>query len=241
MTTAETNSSSVNPNFSSVRADFSLREVCLAADAQWLNSPSGGVIRRMLDRIGGEVARATSVVRYAPGAQFPTHVHGGGEEILVLDGIFSDEQGDYPEGSYLRNPPGSSHAPFSREGCTLLVKLWQFTEADSQSLRLNTREIPWRQGMVEGLTVMPLHSADGVDTALVKWAPNTHFNPHTHPGGEEIFVLDGVFSDEQGDYPAGSWLRSPRWSRHQPFTRAEGALIYVKVGHLDAPMVALPS
>lgn len=195
----------------------------------------------MLDRVGGEVARATSVVRYAPRAQFPTHVHGGGEEIFVLEGIFSDEQGDYPAGSYLRNPPGSAHAPFSREGCTLLVKLWQFTKADDQSVRLNTHAMAWRQGMVEGLSVLPLHSFDGVDTALVKWAPNTQFNPHTHPGGEEIFVLEGVFSDEQGDYPAGSWLRNPRWSRHTPFTRDEGALIYVKVGHLDAPMLALPA
>lgn len=240
MSNFEQGAYSVDSAVSSVRADFSLREVCFAADAQWLDSPSGGVTRRVLDRIGAEVARATSVVRYAPGAQFPTHVHGGGEEIFVLEGTFSDEQGDYPPGSYLRNPPASSHAPFSREGCTLLVKLWQFTEGDTQSLRLNTNELPWRQGMVEGLVVMPLHSADGVDTALVKWAPNTQFNPHTHPGGEEIFVLDGVFSDEQGDYPAGSWLRNPRWSRHQPFTREEGALIYVKVGHLDAPMVALP-
>lgn len=224
-----------------IRADFSQRAVCHAADAQWQVSPSGGVTRRMLDRVGGEVARATSVVRYAPGAQFPTHVHGGGEEILVLEGIFSDEQGDYPAGSYLRNPPGSSHAPFSRDGCMLLVKLWQFTESDTQSLRLTTQALPWRQGLFEGLYVMPLHSVDGIDTALVKWAPNTQFTPHTHPGGEEIFVLEGVFRDEQGDYPAGSWLRNPRWSRHQPYTRQEGALIYVKVGHLDAPMLALPA
>jgi anti-sigma factor ChrR (cupin superfamily) len=137
-----------------------------------------GVERRMLDRSGGEVARATSIVRYAPSARFDRHVHGGGEEILVLEGVFSDESGDHPAGTYLRNPPGSAHAPFSREGCVLFVKLWQFTAGDTAPLRLDTRAGEWRQGLVPGLTVLPLHSHDGIDTALVRWAPHTRFQPH---------------------------------------------------------------
>ena len=214
--------------------DFSLRIVARAADAGWTPSPLPGVERRMLDRVGDEVARATSLVRYAPGSRFDRHVHGGGEEILVLEGVFSDETGDHPAGTYLRNPPGSSHAPSSREGCLLFVKLQQFDPADTRSVRIDTRSAPWRRGLVPGLEVMPLHSHDGVDTALVRWAPKTRFNPHTHPGGEEILVLDGVFNDEGGAYAAGTWLRSPRWSRHTPYTGPEGALIYVKVGHLGA-------
>jgi anti-sigma factor ChrR (cupin superfamily) len=214
--------------------DFSRRVVAPIDDYAWTPSPQPGVTRRMLDRVGGEVARATSVVRYAQNSRFERHVHGGGEEILVLEGVFSDEAGDHPAGSYLRNPPGSAHAPYSREGCVLFVKLWQFAPGDLQAVRIDTLSEPWRAGLVPGLSVMPLHSHDGIDTALVKWAPQTRFNTHTHPGGEEIFVLDGLFQDEAGDYPAGTWLRSPRWSRHTPFTGAEGALIYVKVGHLGA-------
>ncbi len=214
--------------------DFSLRIVARAADAVWTPSPLPGVEWRMLDRVGDEVARATSLVRYAPGSRFDRHVHGGGEEILVLEGVFSDETGDHPAGTYLRHPPGSSHAPSSREGCLLFVKLQQFDPADTRSVRIDTRSAPWRRGLVPGLEVMPLHSHDGVDTALVRWAPKTRFNPHTHPGGEEILVLDGVFNDEGGAYAAGTWLRSPRWSRHTPYTGPEGALIYVKVGHLGA-------
>jgi anti-sigma factor ChrR (cupin superfamily) len=214
--------------------DFTQR-VAIATDAlPWLPSPLPGVERRLLDRVGGEVARATSLVRYAPGSSFAHHRHGGGEEILVLDGCFSDDSGDHPAGSYMRNPPGSGHAPFSREGCLLFVKLWQFTAGDPETVRIDTRSAAWRPGLVPGLAVLPLHSADGIDTALVRWAPGTRFNAHSHPGGEEIFVLEGVFHDESGAYPAHSWLRSPRWSRHQPFTGAEGALIYVKVGHLGA-------
>ena len=219
--------------------DFSVRIVSRAADATWMPSPLTGVDRRMLDRVGDEVARATSIVRYAPGSHFDRHVHGGGEEILVLEGVFSDESGDHPAGTYLRNPPGSAHSPFSRDGCLLFVKLRQFASGDLANVRLSTRTTPWRPGLVPGLSVMQLHSHDGIDTALVRWAPNTRFNAHLHPGGEEVLVLDGVFRDEGGDYPVGTWLRSPRWSRHAPFTGPEGALIYVKVGHLGADLLAL--
>jgi len=218
--------------------DFSARVVALAADAAWAPSPMPGVDRRMLDRVGDEVARATSVVRYAAGSRFERHVHDRGEEFLVVEGVFSDESGDYPAGTYVRNPPGSAHAPFSRKGCVIFVKLRQFAPNDLSTVRIDTRTESWRQGLVPGLTVMPLHSHDGIDTALVRWAPNTVFNEHSHPGGEEILVLEGVFRDEAGNYPAGTWLRNPRWSRHAPFTGPEGATIYVKVGHLGAELSA---
>lgn len=219
--------------------DFDQRVVVAAPDAaSWRDSPLPGVQRHLLDRVGGEVARATSIVRYAPGSRFSRHTHGGGEEYLVLDGTFSDEAGDHPAGSYVRNPPGSAHAPFSREGCTLFVKLWQFAADDTQAVCIRTRSAAWFPGLVPGLSVMPLHEHDGVSTALVRWAPNTHFNAHSHPGGEEILVLEGLFRDQHGEYPAGTWLRSPRWSSHAPFTGNEGALIYVKVGLLGAPLLA---
>ncbi len=157
----------------------------------------------------------------------------------MLDGVFSDEHGDYPAGTYVRNPPGSKHTPFTREGCTIFAKLWQFSPGDTQKVVVDTNTASWRPGLVPGLTVMPLHEFDGISTALVTWMPHTRFNAHTHPGGEEILVLDGIFRDENGEYPAGTWLRSPRWSKHTPFTGAEGALIYVKVGHLGAPMLKI--
>lgn len=220
-----------------VNSDFSRRVVVLPGDYQFVDSPLAGVSRMMLDRAGTEVARATSIVRYAPGSGYSSHRHDGGEEILVLDGVFSDEHGDYPAGTYLRNPPGTSHQPFSKDGCTLLVKLWQFAADDSEQVVINTKAQSWHQGLVPGLSVMPLHEHNGVNTALVRWAPNTQFNRHIHVGGEEILVLEGLFRDEHGEYPAGSWLRNPRYSEHTPFTGAEGALIYVKVGHIDAGLL----
>lgn len=225
-----------------LNADFTQRVSVPPPTAEsWLASPEPGVHRHRLDRIGDEVARATSIVRYDAGSRFAHHAHGGGEEYLVLDGTFSDEHGDYPAGSYVRNPPGTEHTPFSREGCTLFVKLWQYAAGDDEPVRIDTTRAHWRAGLVPGLSVLPLHEFDGVSTALVRWAPQTRFNAHTHPGGEEILVLEGLFRDEQGEYPAGTWLRSPAWSRHSPFTGDEGALIYVKVGHIGASFLALPT
>ena len=105
-----------------LNADFSQRALIRPTDSPWVASPMPGVERRMLDRIGDEVARATSIVRYAPGSHFDRHVHDGGEEILVLEGVFSDEHGDYPAGTWLRSPDGSAHQPYSETGCLIWVK-----------------------------------------------------------------------------------------------------------------------
>ena len=216
-----------------VRADLGQRVLLDTGGLAWSPSPMAGVERRMLDRRGGEIARATSLVRYAPGSSFERHSHGGGEEILVLEGTFSDERGDYGAGTYLRNPVGSNHAPFSEHGCTILVKLHQMHPADQQRVVIDTQRSSWVPGLVRGLEVMPLHAFGSEHVALVRWAAGTVFQPHGHPGGEEILVLDGVFQDEFGSYPTGSWLRNPPGSVHRPWSEA-GCTIWVKTGHLPA-------
>ena len=216
-----------------INADFEQRVVIQPTDYHWIESPMPGVERMMLDRVGDEVARATSVVRYAPHSEFSSHTHNGGEEFLVLEGVFSDEHQSYSKGSYVRNPIGTSHTPkIGKEGATIFVKLHQFDRDDKEQKMIDTQNSPWQQGLVDGLTVMPLHEFKAEHAALVQWAPHTQFQVHKHWGGEEIFVLEGTFYDEYGRYPKGSWLRSPHMSQHTPFTKEDGALIYVKVGHL---------
>jgi anti-sigma factor ChrR (cupin superfamily) len=216
-----------------LRADFGHREVVRPGDEGWRPSPMAGVERQMLDRIGEEVARATSIVRYAPDARFSEHTHGGGEEFIVLSGSFHDASGDYREGTYVRNPIGTAHAPWAGpEGAVLFVKLHQFTAADTARVVIETRTAAWHQGLVPGLRVLPLHEVGPEHVALVRWAPSTQFTQHRHWGGEEILVLEGIFEDEHGAYPQGTWLRSPHLSAHTPFTGPAGALIYVKTGHL---------
>lgn len=214
-----------------LNTDYTMRIVIDTAALPWQPSPAPGVERKLLERDGEEVARATSLVRYAPGARFAMHRHDAGEEIFVLQGTFADEVGSYPAGTYLKNPPGSAHAPSSPEGCVLFVKLRYQEPEDCIRIVIDTAEATWQPGLVDGLSVLPLATWATQHTALVRWAPGTVFNPHRHYGGEEIFVLDGLFEDEHGRYSAGSWLRSPHLSQHRPFSR-EGCTILVKTGHL---------
>ena len=210
--------------------DFTQKVVIDTNLMEWSPSPSPTVFRKQLAREQAESGHATSVVKYEAGATFKTHHHPKGEEILVLEGVFSDEHGDYPAGTYIRNPEGTSHAPFSKEGCILLVKLCQFQATDKAQIRVNTNSTPWRPG-IGGLEVMPLHNHLHENTALVKWPKGEVFQAHTHFGGEEIFVLSGIFKDQYGSYPKGTWIRSPHMSSHHPFVDEE-TIIWVKTGHL---------
>ncbi len=214
-----------------LNTDLSVRVVLHSTDLPWQPSPAAGVQRRLLAREGGEEARATSVVRYEAGATFSKHAHPQGEEIIVLEGEFEDEHGVYPAGTYLKNPHGSSHAPRSTSGCVLFVKLRQLNDDDLERVVVRPQDQQWSPGLVPGLEVLPLDHVGTTHTALVRWAPGTFFNKHSHHGGEEIFVLQGQFQDEFGNYPSGTWIRSPHLSSHQPYSEA-GCLIFVKVGHL---------
>jgi anti-sigma factor ChrR (cupin superfamily) len=209
---------------------FDQRVMINTVDHPWQPSPVSGVWRKPLAREGAERGHATSIVRYGSGASFPRHGHPLGEEILVLEGTFSDEHGDFGAGTYFRNPPGSSHAPFSKDGCILLVKLHQFLPHDLAQVCIDTRRACWLAG--DGnLKVMPLHEFAGEHVALVKWPAGEKSQPHRHLGGEEIFVLSGEFRDEHGTYPRGTWLRSPHMSEHSPFVEQE-TVVWVKTGHL---------
>ncbi|PSW11366.1 cupin [Photobacterium sanctipauli] len=210
--------------------DFQQRLSIDTEAMSWQPSPMAGVWRKPLEREAKESGHTTSIVRYDAGSVFSAHPHPYGEEILVLDGVFSDETGHFGPGTYIRNPPGSQHAPFSKEGCTIFVKLNQFDANDLEQIRINTLETPWQQG-IGGLMVMPLHHFGGENTALVKWPAGERFQPHQHLGGEEILVLSGEFRDEFGEYPKGTWLRSPDKSEHFPYVEQE-TVILVKTGHL---------
>ncbi|MCZ6503525.1 MAG: cupin domain-containing protein [Gammaproteobacteria bacterium] len=210
--------------------DFSKRVVINTHTQDWVQSPLAGVWRKPLAREDAEHGHATSIVRYEPGASFSPHDHPLGEEIFVLEGTFSDETGDYPAGTYFRNPEGFRHAPLSKEGCVILVKLHQFQLEDDQEIRIDTHKAEWLQGH-GNLRVLPLHEFNGESVALVHWSAGERFQSHVHVGGEEIYVINGEFIDEHGRYPAGTWIRSPHMSRHNPYVEQD-TLIFVKVGHL---------
>ena len=216
-------------------ADFTERAAMHGASMDWIPSPVAGVCRRMFDRIGYEVARATSIVRYAPRSQFSPHVHGGGEEFLVLEGVFQDEHGDYPTGSYVRNPPTSSHTPGSEPGCVIFVKLWQFDPRDRTHVRIETDKLELEPDPERpGVACAPLYQDAHEDVRLEVWKPEAEISLDV-PGGIELLVLDGSFSENGEPFPYQSWLRLPPGGALKAKAGALGCRLWVKSGHLSEP------
>ena len=215
-----------------INAEFDKRVIVHSEEMEWAASPMPGVDRRPLDRVGGEVARATSIVRYAPGSHFSPHIHTGGEEFIVLDGVFQDEHGDFPAGSYVRNPPMSKHKPGSDEGCIIFVKLWQFTPDDRTHVRLdmNHMHAVLHQGN-EGVSITPLYADEIEQVELQIWQADTLVE-FTSMNGVEILVLDGGFQVQNDTMKKHCWLRIPMGETLQARAGAEGAKIWVKHGNL---------
>ena len=221
-----------------LNSDFSARAAVHAGRLDWTPSPIPGVDRRMLDRIGAEVARATSVVRCAPGSRFPPHTHGGGEEFLVLDGVFQDEHGDFPAGSYIRNPPTTRHTPGSGPGCTIFVKPWQFDPDDRTALRLETGSGAYAADPGRpGVEAMHLFEDAREQVRLERWAPGAPVMLPA-PGGIELLMLDGGFMEGEEAFTAQSWLRLPAGATLQAAAGAEGCRVWLKAGHLAAVQAA---
>jgi len=218
-----------------VNADFSERVVIRTNELPWRASPQPGVERRMLDRIGDEVARATSLVRYAPASVFEAHDHALGEEFLVLDGVFSDEHGDYPAGTYVRNPPRSHHSPRTEPGCIILVKLRQMAQTENVRIVIDTAQRQWGRGDAEGHGRLDLYTnrEDGEHVTIERLDAGTSLPEVDCTGGEEIFVLSGGLADEQGEYLSGTWIRNPQGYR-RGLKSTSSAVFWAKRGHLAA-------
>lgn len=198
-----------------------------AAKLDWVPSPSPGVDRRMLFRVGGEVARATSIVRYAPGSAFPRHTHTGGEEILVLEGTFQDEHGDYPAGSYFRNPPGTSHIPAAKDGCTIFVRLWQYRDGDRAQIVRRPGEGQHIEPRTGASAATVLFDNGHEEVRLEDWKarePVTIANTR----GLELFVVSGALTIDGEALEAQSWVRLPAGVDLTTTVGHEGARVWLK-------------
>ncbi|MFT6944728.1 MAG: quercetin dioxygenase-like cupin family protein [Yoonia sp.] len=218
-----------------LNADFTQRVMLHSHDIPWKASPIEGVDRRMLDRIGDEVARATSIVHYAPGSQFSEHTHTGGEEFIVLEGVFQDEHGDYPAGTYVRNPPTTSHTPGAVEGCVIFVKLWQFDANDRNQFReeMDADLVP----SGTGISVHVLHK-DARETVRFVALNEGSSLSELPQGGTELLMISGSAIEGGDNLTEGSWLRLPQGASLQVTAGADGAKFWVKTGHL--PFASAP-
>ncbi|WFU04716.1 cupin domain-containing protein (plasmid) [Rhizobium sp. CB3171] len=219
-----------------INEDLTKPVIVHAAGLDWKPSPAVGVDRRMLYRVGGEVARATSIVRYAPGSAFPRHVHAGGEEILVLEGTFQDEHGDYPAGSYFRNPPGTSHVPASEEGCTIFVRLWQFRKGDDVQIVRQPGEGEAASLRDGAETARVLFEDEKEQVSLENWQPDFAIAVENRRG-LEFFVLSGSLTVRGELLELQSWGRLPAGEPLEAMTGPEGAQIWIKDAPLQHPDV----
>jgi anti-sigma factor ChrR (cupin superfamily) len=210
-----------------LRRDRSKVEIVDTGAARWEASPEDGIERVMLERDGGEIAIATSVVRYAPGSRFTAHMHDRGEELLVLEGELRDEYGTYARGTYVRNPWGSRHAPFSELGCLLLVKLRQLPEREIDRVLIDRAFSRCVLAGAEQQHEMRLHAGEDEHVALVRLGRGFLAAEHHGDSIWEIFVIEGELEDEQGVHRAGTWIRQPAGSRYRPRS-AVGCLLFSK-------------
>lgn len=224
-------SSTAEAPFEPINMNREQRVVINTQAQHWQASPATGVWRIPLEREAKETGEVTSIVRYEPNTHFSTHYHPNGEEIFVVSGIFQDEFGHYPAGTYIRNPANTRHAPASDSGCTLYVKLNMFPEGDREPLRIDTHNARWQPGHYPGQSVLPLHGYGSDRTVIMQWHAGSTLPPQSYEGGLEIYILAGSFYDEWGEYSEGFWLRTPPGSAHQPATR-DGCLLLAKTGHI---------
>ncbi len=221
-----------NHSGTAIHGDISRRVLVRTAAMPWEPSPSAGVWRKRLHLVGSpERGQVTSIVKFDEGASFPAHDHPEGEEILVLEGTFSDHEGDWPAGAYLLNPEGFRHAPFSERGCVLFVKLRQYP--GREHVARDTTAMSWESGPLPGFHSKPLHSDGHTATRLERWEAGAALGSRSYEGGLELLVLDGVLHDEAGIYDAGSWLRLPPGAHHAP-RAPDGCTVYVKTGAVAA-------
>jgi anti-sigma factor ChrR (cupin superfamily) len=217
-----------------INGDLSVRAAADTQLMEWTSSPSGSVWRKRVHLVGSpESGQVTSVVRYLPNASFPAHDHPGGEEILVLEGVFSDEHGDWPEGTYLLNPEGFRHAPYSEPGCLLFVKLRQFPGRERRHAIVDTNALEWGPGPIRGVSRKLLYKQAGFsdEMRLERWDSGADLGEIAYRQGAELFVLEGQFFDDAGIYSRGSWLRLPAGSEHHPRSES-GCTVYLKTGGL---------
>jgi quercetin dioxygenase-like cupin family protein len=227
-----------------INTDLSVVARVDTAAQDWQDSPSNSVWRKPLFRSGGEFGPVTSVVRYAAGGRFRTHMHPEGEEILVLSGVFSDEHGDYPQGSYLLNPDGSQHAPFSDPGCTLFVRLRQYPGADRPQLCIPSGAMEWQASGVDGVSVKSLYRQDGYPQAmsLIRLHAGAVLPAAVVAGPSEVFVLQGeLLGLGASGLVSGGWVRLPAGHSAQLHS-AEGCEFYLRrdaeperMDHLNEP------
>uniref|UniRef100_A0A7S4JRH3 ChrR-like cupin domain-containing protein n=1 Tax=Odontella aurita TaxID=265563 RepID=A0A7S4JRH3_9STRA len=239
-----------------LRSDKTRAELVRTGEIDWIaTSQAGGVSRKMIERLGTEkVARATTIVRFAPNQSFPRHSHDGGEEFLVLDGVWRDDYGSFGKYSYIRNYIGSGHTPtIGEEGCVILVKLRQMSHlSKGEPEHRNWVGLTPDRVCDEGRTMdeegvvkkLSLFSSPLESTSVQVWPKESSLVIKVPKHGAELFVVDGSFTSQLlGDHDERSWCRIPNDGEEvRDFhvrTLGEDVYVWVKEGHLASDEIGM--
>lgn len=228
-----------------LHADKSKSVLVNTDSLEWVSTGASGVHRKLIERLGGEVARATSIVSFEPNKTFPAHTHGGGEEFLVLEGAWNDEWAVQPKYTYVRNYIGSRHSPsIGAAGCTILVKLRQMShehrEADHTQWDVSPDSPTWVKGVSDHRWTMTVYNSPFETVHFERWMPGTTAIVEVPTGGEEVFVIEGDFSDELGDHKTWSWARNAKaGEKRSRVAGPKGCFLYIKSRHLQSPEVGV--
>jgi len=207
---------------------------------EWTPSPAAGVWRKRCYLDGSkEKGAVTSVVRYDEGSVFPTHEHPEGEELFVLEGVFSDAHGDHPAGTFVLNPPGSSHAPRSEDGCKLFVRLRQYDGTERVCIDTHDESLWTPHIIYDGINVLELRVDEDWSYTMMRLAAGARVEEIDVPHGKEIFVVDGHLQDGDHSLAAGAWVRYAPGSTHS-LRAFEGATLLVR-NRLRSQIQAIPA
>lgn len=192
-------------------------------------TPMSGVRQHCFEHVINKKTRLTSLLKFSAGRSFKKFGHESGEEFLVLSGVFSDAGGDYGAGYYVRNPPGTTHAPYTRHGCIVLFKLGQFQALDNKRVRINTLDsvARWRAAGEPGVSCMDLHQFSEEQVHLYRIRSECWITFKPSRCGLEIFVCEGYINVKDKCYATGCWLRYPAGSKIKVSSMG-GACLYVK-------------
>jgi len=224
-----------------LRSDKRVNEFCRTSDLDWISIAQAGVERKLIERDGGEVARATTVVRFAPGGCFPEHTHTGGEEFVVLSGSWNDCWGKQPALTYVRNYIGSKHSPqIGDEGVVIMVKLRQMSNQHCEPEHMQvdfSEQAPWPVAK-DGVAELLLYASPHERVLAQHWASGVTAASLVPANGQEVFVVDGSFEDELGEHDRWAWARYAETGKRLMWTAGpQGCLLWIKQGHLHSPEV----
>ena len=197
-----------------INADFNVSVSVETNINEWRVSSITGN-KKYFERIEKNKLCLTMLAQFPAGRGFKKFGYERGVEFFVISGVFSDSEGDYSAGCYVRNPAGTYHEPFTRNGCTVLFKLGQFQPLDRKRIVIESKKptVRWLPVGEPGVSRLALHHFSEEVINLYRIRSECWLTFKHQKYGLELFVCEGAITVSGKRYETGDWLRYPAGSR----------------------------